>query len=99
MARYMIQSPHDPTHADCERFKQSMMQAGAHFVANAEWGCADGNHTAWLIVEAENDQDARLIVPPVLRPRTTVTRLNRFGFADLMAFGQSMLTASPGMSA
>jgi hypothetical protein len=90
MARYMIQSSHDPTHADCERFKQSIFRAGAHFVANAEWGCADDNHTAWLIVEAENDRDARLIVPPAMRETATVTRLNRFGFSELMAFGQNL---------
>ena len=38
MTRYMIQTSHAETHADCERFKQSMLQAGAHFVARAEWG-------------------------------------------------------------
>lgn len=97
MARYMIQSSHDATHADCERIQQSIFQAGAHFVSNAEWGCADGNHTAWLIVEAEDDRDALLIVPPALRDTATVTRLNRFGFAELMAFGQTRL--APGAAA
>lgn len=93
MARYMIQSSHDPSHADCERIKQSIFRAGSHFVTHAEWGCADGNHTAWLIVEAENDRDAWLVVPPAMRETATVTRLNRFGFAELMAFGRSAFEA------
>ena len=93
MEQFMIQTSHDPSHADCERFMQSVYQAGAHFVANAEWGCKDGNHTAWLIVEAEDHFDACLIVPPVMREAAIVTRLNRFEVAGLMAFNQSALGA------
>lgn len=93
MARYMIQTSHDETHADCERFKQSLLQAGAHFLANAEWGCRNGNHTAWLIIEANNDNDARLIVPPIMRKSAVITRLSRLGFDELFSFGGNSLVA------
>ena len=94
MARYMIQTWHDETHTDCGRFKQSLLQAGAHFLANAEWGCRDGNHTAWLIIEAKDDKDARLIVPPVMRQSAVITRLSRFDFDELFAFNRNSAVAS-----
>jgi hypothetical protein len=94
MARYMIQTSHDAAHVECERIRRSLLQAGAHFVANAEWGCAGGNHTAWLTVEAASDRDAWLIVPPVLRGTAIVTKLNRFGFDELMSFGRTVTSAA-----
>jgi len=93
MARYMIQTSHDAAHDECERIRRSLVQAGAHFVANAEWGCAGGDHMAWLIVETDNDRDAWLIVPPAMRATATVTRLNRFGFDELITFGRTALSA------
>jgi hypothetical protein len=87
----MIQTSHDAAHAECDRITRSLLQAGAHFVAKAEWGCADGNHTAWLIVEAASDRDAWLIVPPAMRGSATITKLNRFSFEDLMSFGRAAL--------
>jgi len=78
MARYMIQASHDPTPAACLRLLDAFLQAGAHYLANAEWGCLAGAHTAWIIVEAENDADARLMVPPVIRDAALLVKLNKF---------------------
>ncbi len=54
------------------------MQGGAHVLRNFEFGCADDVHTAWIIVEAENDYYARLLVPPVLRDSALLVKLNKF---------------------
>jgi hypothetical protein len=93
MARYMIQTSHDETHSDCKRFEQSLLQAGAHFLANADWGCRDGNHTAWLIIEAVDDNDARLVVPPVMRQSAVITRLSRFDADELFGFNRNASAA------
>lgn len=37
-----------------------------------------GVHTAWLIIEADNDSAAHLAVPPVIRKEALVVKLNRF---------------------
>ena len=78
MPRYLIEHSHDNGHYGCVRFLNSLRQAGAHVLANAEFGCDDGVHTAWLIVEAEDDHYARLMVPPLLRDSALLVRLNRF---------------------
>jgi hypothetical protein len=78
MMRYLIEDSHEPTHAECVRALASFLRAGAHYLTHAEWGCKAGVHTAWIIVEAENDDQARLMVPPVIRKSARVVRLNTF---------------------
>ncbi len=56
----------------------SLVQGGAHVLANAEFGCEEGVHKSWLIIEAENDYYARLMVPPVLRDSALLVRLSKF---------------------
>ena len=56
----------------------SLVQGGAHVLRNFEFGCEDGVHKAWIIVEAENDHYARLMVPPVLRDSALLVKLNKF---------------------
>ena len=57
---------------------QEFLRAGAHYLTNADWGCDDGQHTAWIIVEAENDANALLMVPPFIRSTALLVKLNRF---------------------
>ncbi len=44
----------------------------------------DGEHTAWIIVEAESDAEARLMVPPVIRDTALLVKLNRFTPEQIM---------------
>ncbi len=78
MHKYLIEDSHEPSHVDCVRALDAFLQAGAHYLTNAEWGCRAGVHTAWIIVEAENDAEARLMVPPVIRKSAKLVRVNRF---------------------
>jgi hypothetical protein len=76
MAKYLIHAAHEPQQV--AKLLDSFLQAGAHYLTHAEWGCAAGVHEEWIIVEAENDTGAILMVPPILRNQATVIRLNRF---------------------
>ena len=78
MPRYMIQASHDPSHDGCVRVLDAFLRAGAHYLTNADWGCLAGDHTAWITVEADDDYQARLMVPPVIRRDAQVTKLNKF---------------------
>ena len=77
MPRYLIQQSHDPSLLGCQRVFEALAAKGSHFLAYADWGCEVGVHTGWLIVEAEDDADARRMVPPVIRKTASVVRLNR----------------------
>jgi hypothetical protein len=81
--RYMIEVSHDPSHDECHRLAESLYHAGVHFMTRADWGCEAGIHASWLTIEALNDLDARLIVPPALRSRARIVRLNKYGTDEL----------------
>ncbi len=78
MHKYLIEDSHESSHIHCVQALDAFLQAGAHYLTNAEWGCRAGVHTAWIIVEAENDAEARLMVPPVIRKSAKLVRVNRF---------------------
>ena len=76
MAKYIIQDSHEV--AECLKILDAFVRAGAHYLANADWGCEDDVHTAWITVEAASDTEARRMVPPVIRNRAKLVRLCRF---------------------
>jgi hypothetical protein len=76
MAKYLIHAVHEPD--ECIRLLDSYLQAGAHYLTHAEWGCKAGVHEEWIIVEAQDDADATLMVPPIIRKQADVVRLHQF---------------------
>ena len=86
MANYMIQDSHKI--ADCLKVLDAFAQAGAHYLTNADWGCEYGDHTGWIVVEAGSDDEARLMVPPIIRKRARLVRLSRFTLEQIRGFHQ-----------
>ncbi len=78
MDHYMIQASHDPDPGACLRMLESFLRAGAHYLTNAEWGCMAGVHTAWILVQADSEAEARLMVPPAIRNTALLVKLNNF---------------------
>jgi hypothetical protein len=62
---------------------QTFLQTGSHYLVNADWGCRDGDHRAWLIVEAADREEATMIVPPPYRTDAHVIRLNKFNMSEI----------------
>ena len=82
MPKYLIEVPHSDKREDCEMAIRVFLTTGSHFLTNAEWGCLDGEHKAWFILETENREQARSILPPAFRPQARVIALNRFTLND-----------------
>jgi hypothetical protein len=74
MNRYLIESAH--IDKDCHHALEQFMFHG--YIINFDWGCADGVHSGWAIIEAVNESEALLSVPPHLRPKARAIRLNKF---------------------
>lgn len=83
MARYLVEVPHEPEVQACTRVVHVFLLTGSHLLANADWGCLDGKHSAWLIVEADSKDEARLAVPPAFRAGAIITGLNKFTMEDV----------------
>ena len=78
MDRYLIESPH--TAEDCYRVIIEVQMAG--YLHHFEWGCKDGVHTAWAIIDAENREHARQVVPWMVREKARIVKLARFEAVD-----------------
>jgi hypothetical protein len=74
MDRYLIETPH--TAQDCHMLVDQVTAMG--YLHHFDWGCQSGVHCGWAIIEAENEDQARLAVPPVVRKKSRVIKLNKF---------------------
>jgi hypothetical protein len=81
--RFLVEVPHEGTTVACARAVQVFLRTGSHFLSRADWGCKDGEHKAWMLVEADNKEEARSIVPPPFRTQTKVVQLNAFTMKDV----------------
>ncbi len=78
MNRYVIESPHAPE--DCERIVREISGCGNfHYF---EWGCHAGVHTGWAIVDTDNPEHARQIVPWMVRDKARIAKVDRFDNVD-----------------
>ena len=83
MSKFLIEVRHEPDVLACARVVRTFLVSGSHFLAQADWGCKDGTHSAWMIVDVESKADAQSIVSPALRGEARVTALNTFTIAQI----------------
>lgn len=83
MSKFLIEVPHESERMACLKAVQTFLNSGSHFVANADWGCRDGDHRAWIVVDVESKEEARAIVPPIFRSQAKVVALNRFTLREI----------------
>ena len=81
--RFLIEVPHEESMVPCARAVRVFLSSGSHFLSHADWGCRDGVHKAWMIVEVDSRDEALGIVPPAFRERAKVVQLNAFTIQDI----------------
>jgi len=74
MERFLVESPH--TKDDCARVVKQVEAMG--YLTHFEWGCKSGNHTGFAIIEADDEAQARMVVPSMARSAARVVKLNKF---------------------
>ena len=83
MEKYLIEVAHEGTKSACNNAVHVFLQTGSHFLKQADWGCHDGEHKAWLIVNVENKAEALQIVPSAFRSNTKIVKLHTFTRAEM----------------
>ncbi len=83
MPRFLIEVPHESTKVACAQAIEVFLRSGSHFVTHAEWGCTDGEHKAWMMVDIDSREDARAILPPAFRPQAKIVELNAFTIEEI----------------
>jgi len=83
MAKYLVEVPHSSDKIECLRTIQIFLSTGSHFLTNADWGCQDGEHKAWFIMEVDNKDEALRIVPSFYWKDTKIIELSKFKLKDV----------------
>jgi hypothetical protein len=83
MDRYLIEVPHEEEKIACARAAKMLLDTGSHFLSHADWGCSDGVHKGWVIVEAESKEQAKQMLPPSERNQAVIVKLNKFTIDEI----------------
>ena len=83
MPRFLIEVPHEAESVACARAVKLLLETGSHFLTHADFGCRDGDHRGWIVVDAENKDQARRMLPPLFRPTAQIVGLNKFSLEEL----------------
>ena len=83
MARFLIEVSHEAEAVACARVVKVFLASGSHLLTHADWGCMDGDHRAWLIVDVASKNEAMAIVPPAFRTAARVVGLNSFSMSQI----------------
>jgi hypothetical protein len=86
MDRYLIETAH--TKEDCLHALDLILAHG--FITHYDWGCKVGIHKGWVIVEADSSSEALLSVPPLIRDKATVIKLNKYSPEEIQVFHEQM---------
>ncbi len=74
MERFLIESPH--TARECKLVVKLVQSMG--YLNNFDWGCREGVHTGWVMIEAENAAQALGVVPALIRNQARAIKLSKF---------------------
>jgi hypothetical protein len=83
MPRFLIEVPHPEEISACARVVQVFLATGSHALTHADWGCMDGDHRSWIIVEVDSKAEARSILPPAFRSEAKIIGLNKFTMEEI----------------
>ena len=74
MKKFLVISNHSDN--DCVNALKEVLAIG--YLHHFDWGCKDGVHTGWAMIEAEDKAQAMMSVPTFLRGQAQVVQLTRF---------------------
>jgi hypothetical protein len=83
LARFLVEVPHEPDRVACAVAVRILLTTGSHFLTHADFGCLDGEHRAWIIVEGETKEEVRSILPPPYRSQAKIVKLNKFSLEEI----------------
>ena len=79
---FLIEALHEPREFACARAVRFLLQTGSHYLTHADFGCRDGDHRGWIIVEVDNQVEPRNMLPPAYRVQARIIGLNKFSFEE-----------------
>lgn len=83
MERFLIEVPHEAEPVACLRALRVLLSSGSHFLTHADFGCMDGVHKSWIVVDADDKEEARCFLPPLYRASAKIVKLSKFSLEEI----------------
>jgi len=83
MPRFLIEVPHESEVVACSKAAKVLLETGSHFLTHADFGCSDGDHRAWIVIDGESKGEVRNMLPVAYRSVATIIGLNKFSIEQL----------------
>lgn len=84
MERYIVESPH--TKDECLRALDEILAEGPAVLNKFDWGCQTGDHTGYAVVDADNENTVRNMIPTFLRTKARVIKVGKFTPEQIRSF-------------
>ncbi len=81
MALYLVTSVHEPE--QCLDALDEMEAKGSDILGKFVFGCKEGDHTGYAIVDEESRDAALSLLPDSLQETACITKVERFTPADI----------------
>ena len=81
MTQYIVEVSH--TDSECIQGLNTIVEWGMHLLHHTWFGCAAGDHTGWLQLEADTEAEARNVLPPSMRSKARVVEVQKFTPAQI----------------
>jgi hypothetical protein len=79
MQKFLIISPH--TKEDCTNVVKLTLASG--YLTHFYWGCKSGDHTGYAMIEAEDQNEALLSIPTIIRNKGKAIGILQFDPRDV----------------
>jgi hypothetical protein len=83
MCQFLLEVPHEEDLESCKKAVRILLSTGSHFLTHAHFGCHDGVHKAWIIVDLDSKEEALAIIPAEYRTQSLVVKLTQFSLDKL----------------
>lgn len=74
MPQFMIELAHEPD--ECIKSLKEIEPEAPDLLDGTFWGCVSGRHAGWVVVNAENQEEALGMIPENLRGKATATEVD-----------------------
>ncbi len=76
MSKFMIYTKH--THEECQQALEEFWKKNPQLLNETHFGCLGGEHASWIVVDANNESDARKKLPPLKFSEIHVVQVAKF---------------------
>jgi len=84
MAKYMVTAKHEPE--ECLRALDEILAKGPDILDKFVYGCKEGDHTGYAIVDVKNLSEALSLVPDFLQESACIARVDTVTPAEIKTF-------------